>query len=113
MRTGPSAATRIESPGAKWCLEDVSLSITTSSGPPAHRPAVRRNGLKRSASRSSPKPNVGFPDWLITFPSRPISFAWSELPEKSRIVPAASCTSGSERTFATSDGGTEALPLNE
>ena len=113
VRTGPSAATRIESPGAKCFLEAVSLSITTSPGCWAQRPSVSRNGLKRSASRSSPKPNVGLPDWLMTLPLRSMSFAWSELPEKSRIVPAASCTSGSARIFATSAEDTDALPLNE
>ncbi len=108
---GPCATARISSPTAKWCLEAVSASITTSCEPVAQRPSLSVIGLKRGWAGSTPKPKVGLPLVSITAPSRSISLAWVESPFRSMIAGAAAATSGTARIRSSSAGETVALPL--
>ena len=68
FRTGPSAATPIVCPTSKWSFFAVSGSMTTSFGAAAQRPDSSVSGLNRGCEVSTPKPNVGEPEWLIALP---------------------------------------------
>ncbi len=77
------------------------VSMTTSPGPPAQRPAERRNGVSASAPgvfASSPTPKYG--PSPIGFPSRPMTLA------SSVMSAAATATPGTARTRSRSPAST-------
>jgi hypothetical protein len=100
--TGPRVETPTRSPGLNPWSSAVVASIATCPLRWGNSPSLTSNGLSSATAGSlvsNPAPKVGPSCAPISLPSRPTSWALSV------ISPDATATSGTARTFATSDSG--------
>ena len=99
---GPSAATPIRSPTARFSSSATPSSIATSSEPDGQLPSTRLSGLKRSYSGavSMPNANEGAPPVSIDSPSGLSSLVWKSVTE-----PVATSTPSTARTRSRTSSG--------